>query len=764
MRGKRAGVVLATAVGLLAAWSVSRAEEKGQTVLSAIRPETTDRSTRLTVEASGPLTYSYYSPDPLTLIIDIPEVDSTKVPAKLDVASPEVESVRITGMARADGRSLTRVEVRLASLVLYHILARENRLTVEFDRAGERRAEAAPAEAGAGTPPATTERPAAAAPVPPAPEAQTPTAPQPGQRPATAVKAVTHGETDGQLAITVTADGVLAYEDFFLANPERLVVDFSGVTTPKRNLVVDKDPVRKIRMAQYSTATPRVARLVLDLARRAPYRIVEGSDGVKILFDSATAEKGQERISEPLASLRSAAEPAVAAPIVITPPALVPVPSLPAEPPAGSSAFDARGVAPEEKKYTGQPISMDFKDGDLQDIFRLFADISGLNVVVNPGVAGKVTLKLTEVPWDQALDLILKTNGLGMRLEDNVIRIAKLADLAREEKEKAALAAEAELAGELVEMLRPVSYAKAKDLSEVIKKAGAVSRRGSIHIDERTNTIIMKDLPRFVDRAKGLINELDRATRQVEIEARIVVTTRNFSREMGIQWGFLNQRNTALGNSTGMTFPNTMTVGGAGTAVGTANVGEYVVNLPATAPTTGVGLAMGSITGAFNLDVALSALEKQGRGRILSTPKITTQDNQVAEIKQGLQFPILVEMNNTVTLTYKDATLTLKVTPQITEANTVILTLQLENNAADFSRQVRGAPSIQIQEASTVVLVSDGETAVVGGVYKSQEDMTVNRTPFFSRIPLLGYLFQSRAASQENQELLLFITPHIVKG
>jgi type IV pilus assembly protein PilQ len=247
------------------------------------------------------------------------------------------------------------------------------------------------------------------------------------------------------------------------------------------------------------------------------------------------------------------------------------------------------------------------------------------------------------------------------------------------------------------------------------------------------------------------------------------VTTRNFARDVGIQWGFMGERSPHFGNSTGMSFPNTISVGGRGTnTVATSmvggNTGEYAVNLPATAPTTGVGVAVGNVLGSFNLDVALSALEKQGRGRILSTPKITTQDNQLAEIKQGLQFPILVEMNNTITLVYKDATLSLKVTPQITEANTVILNLILENNSADFSRMVQGAPSIQIQEAKTVVLVNDGETAVVGGVYKSQEDSTTSRTPFLGKIPLLGFLFQEKVATQENQELLLFITPHISKS
>jgi type IV pilus secretin PilQ/predicted competence protein len=774
MRGNLVGVALATAVGLLAVGSAGEAENRTQTVLTEIRPETTDRATRLTVEATGPLTYTYYSPDPLTLVIDVPETDATKVPAKVSVASPEVESVRVTSMARADGHSLTRIEVRLASLSSYHIVARDNRLSVEFDRAGARAVSSGPAPSQPAAPPAEKAPPVAGAvpsQVPPAAPAEA----SGKRKPASALKGVTQREEDGQLAITIAADGTLAYEDFYLANPVRLVVDFSGVNAVRQNVAVEKGAVRRIRLAQFSTGDPRVARMVVDLDRRMPYRIVEASDGVKILLDQSGAGR-PVATAEPLAAMRPAAEPAALTATIVPPqnaevaaaaPLLVPVPALAAEVPAGSAAFKARALGGEEKKYTGAPISMNFKDGDLQDIFRLFADISGLNIVVNPGVSGKVTLVLTEVPWDQALDVILKVNGLGMRLEDNVIRIARLNDLQKEEADQRKLEEEAELAGELVERLRPVSYARAEKLADVLKKSGALSRRGTIHVDERTNTIILKDLARFINKQVELINELDRATRQVEIEARVVVTSRNFSRDVGVQWGFLNQQTPKYGTQTSLAFPSTITVGARGTGVepgATAVGGQYLVNLPATAANTGVGVTLGNIIGSFNLDAALTAMEAQGRGRILSTPKITTQDNQEATIKQGLQFPIQVEQNNTITVQYKDATLTLKVTPQITEANTVILSLALENNAPDFTRTVGGAPSIQVQEAKTVLLVNDGDTAVVGGVYKSQEDTQSSATPFLSRLPLFGFLFRERSVQQSNQELLLFITPHIVKG
>jgi type IV pilus assembly protein PilQ len=433
-----------------------------------------------------------------------------------------------------------------------------------------------------------------------------------------------------------------------------------------------------------------------------------------------------------------------------------------------------------EKVYTGHPISLDFKDGDLQDIFRLFADISGMNVVVNPGVSGKVTLKLNEVPWDQALDLILKANGLGYTVEGNVIRIARLSDLQKEEADRRKLEEEKQLAGELGTLTQRISYAKAQELSDVIKRAGALSARGSINVDARTNTMIIKDLPRFLDRSRELTAELDRPTPQVEIEARIVVTTRNFSRDLGIQWGFTHTQAPGFGNTTNMAFPHSIVVDGGRVQGGglapapedsltsQAGIGQtsrgYLVNLPAATFNSGIGVSLGNILGNFNLDVALTALESQGRGRLLSSPKVTTQNNQAAEIKQGVQIPIQTIANNTVTVQFKDAVLTLKVTPQITEAGTVILGLEVENNAADFSREVNGIPPINTQSAKTQVLVRDGATAVIGGIYQSTEQTQQDRTPFLSSLPILGNLFKNRSIRTENNELLLFITPRIIKG
>jgi type IV pilus assembly protein PilQ len=613
--------------------------------------------------------------------------------------------------------------------------------------------------------------------------AKTPSASEATGPKATKITSVVQHEENGQLAVTVKADGRLHYQDFFLGNPDRLVVDFADVTAraQARSLDVDTRPVKKVRLGQFSVASPRVARLVMDLSARTPYRIVDASDGVQILFGDGPAPS-----PEPLAALRPSAlpgpEPAMA-PIAMASAPLAPTPALnlPAlpEPQVPTTGALDPAIPPEEKKYTGAPISLDFKDGDLLDIFRLFADISGMNVVVNPGVTGKVTLKLTEVPWDQALDLILKTNGLGSTVENNVIRIARLTDLQKEEQDRRKLEEEKALAGNLDVVRKRLSYAKAADLEATVKKV-ALSARGNITLDTRTNTMIITDLPDNIKKAHDLIADLDRATPQVEIEARIVVTSRDFTRELGIQWGFNHEQSVRYGNTTNLAFPNSIIINGNGVpselgiaadqngqaasaGIGTAGRG-YAVNLPANSFNTGIGISLGNILGNFSLDAALTALERQGRGRLISTPKVTTQNNQEATIRQGQQIPIQTVANNTVTVTFKDAVLTLRVTPQITDAGTVILSLEVNNDSADFSRQINGIPPINTQQAKTQVLVRDGATAVIGGIYQSNETTNQSRTPFLGDVPLVGYLFRNKGMQTRNQELLLFITPRIVKS
>ncbi len=819
--------------------------DENNPVLLGLTSDQTSSATRVVLESSGPLVYTYYTPDPLTLVVDIPDADGAKLPPLYSVSSPEVVNVTSSTVSRPDGHSLSRLEVKLAKAVQYQIFSEGKTLNLVFDRGAAAAAADKPTNLELEpklieTPPAKQptvlpEQTVAAArrsPTPAATPEPAPKAPVAGT--ATRIVGVTHRMTNGSVEVTVKADGTLGYEDFFVPDPPaRLVIDIVNVAVAQRSVPINQNSVRRVRLAQYSP-DPKVGRLVFDLAAHTPYEITDLADGMRIVFtEPRTAHAStvtpvfqpavlstetpveQAKVSlktsadpEPVVSNR-AQEPApqvmptpapapvvLSRPVVTSQPATVIVPAsvraqtTPVTPPVISTtlpgyANSPGGMVSMRKVYTGHPISLDFREGDLQDILRLFADISGLNIIVNPGVAGKVTVKLNEVPWDQALDIILKSQGLGQVTEDNVIRVAPLSALQREEDEIRKLKENQALAGDLIPYRKSLSYAKVADIEDTIKKV-ALSPRGTITLDTRTNTIIITDLQKNVTDVQALILDLDRQTPQVEIEARIVVTSRNFTRDVGVQWGFLNKQTPQYGNTTGRAFPNSIILNGAASApsqginpqlafnpdsqgIGPTPRG-YAVNLPAASFTSGIGISLGNILGSFNIDAALTALERQGRGRILSTPKVTTQNNQEAEIKQGVQIPIAIQQASggasfaATNVQFKDAFLILKVTPQITDAGTVILKLEVENNSPDFANRVNGIPPINTQSAKTIVLVRDGATTVIGGIYQSSEQSTLNSTPFFGKLPILGALFRNRASENRNNELLLFITPRIIKG
>jgi type IV pilus assembly protein PilQ len=422
-----------------------------------------------------------------------------------------------------------------------------------------------------------------------------------------------------------------------------------------------------------------------------------------------------------------------------------------------SAQVPASLVAPQgqTRQYTGATADFDFQGADLRMVLRSFAEISGLNLVIDPAVTGTVDIKLTRVPWDQAFDVILKSSKLGYVVEGTVVRVVPLSVLATEASDRQKLA-DSEAPAALSVRTFTLNYAHAASL-EPLLKAAALSKHGDTRFDERTNTLIVRDVPDRLDAVAALIATLDRAEPQVEIEARVVQTNRDSARALGVQWGGSGRMAPDLGNTTSLTFPNSVAIGGRGN-------GGTAVDLPLSTPTSTVGLALGAINGALNLDVALSALERSGNGRILSSPRVTTQNNKQAEMTQGVQIPIQTVANNTVTVTFKDAALKLLVTPRITAANTVIMDVELENATPDFTRQVNNIPPIDTQRAKTSVQVSDGATTVIGGIFVSREQTTQDRTPGFHRLPLLGWLFKRDSTQDESRELLIFITPRIVRS
>ena len=436
-----------------------------------------------------------------------------------------------------------------------------------------------------------------------------------------------------------------------------------------------------------------------------------------------------------------------------------------------AAAPPAPGTPPSQadqaaRRFTGNPISLDFQGADLRAVLRTFAEVSGLNIVIDPTIQGTVDVALRDVPWDQALDIILRANKLGYSVDGTIVRIAPLAVLAAEEKDRGDLAKAQADAGTISTLTRQLSYSKGEEIVAILKQASILSNRGQAFVDARTNTLIVTDLQDRLTSVTELVNSLDRPQPQVEIEARIVQANKNYARALGVQWGFLGRVDPALGNTTGLAFPNKGTLGGAtgGTQGAAGSTVPTGVNLGAPAPTSGVGLSLGSVNGAFNLDVALTAAETSGQLRILSTPRVSTQNNGEAEITQGIQIPIQTTANNTVTVSFKDAALTLKVTPQITASGTVIMKIALENSQADFSRAVNGIPPINTQRANTQVLVLDGQTTVIGGIYTSQEQTLNDRTPGLGSVPLLRWLFKRDTINDQSTELLIFITPRVIKS
>jgi type IV pilus assembly protein PilQ len=878
---------MACILGAPSVWTQTDDVLQSSVSFNAVRYHVEPGRTRVWFETSGTVLYTQYSPDPLTLVVDLPGVDVSGIAERTVIGSREVESILVKRLEGVNGKSLSRVEIKLGSLVPYQISASQHALTVLFEgvesdtpeppspgleslmpnESGEPigDGEAETIESTDLMEPARTngsidedkhqEAPAkivesqSSETLIETQKIESPTAVDYSPLPAASfVQSVTHSVDDGLLTVTVDADGRLNYTSFRLDNPSRLVFDFNDVTNRVRRANVDVGAlgVSRIRIAQFRSASPRITRLVFDLDGDVPHRAVERGESIEIMFAS-TSGRLADAFPEPVqvASMdpsiplvpdnggmegnsgadsygsdgvlgteqleqMGATDSAYLQPVAVvaqsplselpgdsptSPPSASLLPSPPPEadallqdPQQLMPSFESQTIASEAQEYTGELISLDFKDGDIQDIFRLFSDISGLNIVVQPGVTGRITLKLVEVPWDQALELILKTHKLGFIVEGNVVRIAPLSELADEEAERRRLAEEKALSGELNTMTRPLSYAKVTDVQALLRKN--LSPRGDVEVDERTNTLIITDLAEQLEAMNALIDTLDTPIPGVEIEARVVVTTRSFSRQFGIQWGFTGTAADAYGNTTELSFPNNYLVdgqsigsevaeefrspgptqgGGTGgtdpPTIGADNVQRgYAVNLPfAGSPTGAIGISLGSITGAFGIDAALTAAESRGQARILSAPRIITQNNQEAVIKQGITFPVQTVANNTVTVTFKDAVLELRVTPQITSSNTIILDIQVNNDEADFSRTVNGIPSILTQEATTQVLVADGSTTVIGGVFKNTVDNQNQYVPLLHKIPILGHLFKNTSKTEENRELLIFMTPRIRK-
>jgi type IV pilus assembly protein PilQ len=465
-------------------------------------------------------------------------------------------------------------------------------------------------------------------------------------------------------------------------------------------------------------------------------------------------------------------------------PESVDVSAEPASPEGSQSWGFLTGSSDVGRKYRGQRISMDFKDADLTNVFRIIAEVSNLNIITSDDVKGRVSLRLVNVPWDQALDIVLRSKSLGAAQEGNVLRIAPLSSLRKEEQDRfdaqkqieqsrqEALnrAAEVKATQEAVFDTIPVSYSRASELLAKIKPLA--SKFGKLDSDDRTNVLIIRDLPQNIAEVKALVATLDTATPQVLIEARIVEVDTSFTRELGVQWGG-SYRGTSGSRQYGLTGAQDSTgaslPGGAVNAAVTnpftagAPVPSYAVNLPAAIGAgAGGGIAFGILKDNLRLDLSLSALEASGKGKIISSPKIVTTDNKEATIEQGTQIPYSTVSASGTNTQFVDATLSLKVTPHITPDGRVSMKLEAKNDSQGETGAT-GQPAINKKKATTEVLIRDGETTVIGGILQITRSESQAGLPWLSKIPVLGYLFRKDTNSTRNRELLIFITPKILK-
>ncbi len=425
----------------------------------------------------------------------------------------------------------------------------------------------------------------------------------------------------------------------------------------------------------------------------------------------------------------------------------------------------------DDRNYTGRRVDFNVKDIDIKNLLGAVAEISKKNIIVADDVKGTVTIKLRNVPWDQALDIILKSKGLGREEVGNIIRVAPIATLRAEQKEAADAAKNSLALQPLRVRLIPVNYADAKNLVDKLKDT--LTDRGTVSVDARTNTLIVKDVQEALLRAEGIVRNLDTQTPEVLIESRIVEAATSFSRQVGIQWGGNVSFAPTTGNPTGLVFPNIVQAAGAADD-SSAPIGglsgittpNFAVNMPAPIGVNsggGIGFVLGSAGGAANLNLRLSAAENSGTIKTISSPRAVTLDNVESSIGQGVSIPFSQTSAAGVNTTFIEARLELRVTPHVTQEGSIQMKVQVTNNQPNPQLTgANGQPSISRREARTEVLVKDGDTTVIGGIYTRRNSEAWNEVPLLSRIPILGWLFKKKAVTDDRTELLIFITPRIV--
>jgi len=581
--------------------------------------------------------------------------------------------------------------------------------------------------------------------------------------------------TEDSVALLLTVPSETPYEIIPIEKePYRLAIDLQGVKGRAVKTDIDKFNVRKVRGGPN---TPDVYRVVFDLNYLSNYRVEAVADGLLVHFF------GHAVPPEPVTVVAQRQQPQAASTEELVTQQVLPITEAVEGPFFKEEAAMAQpfpqesGTVKDNEEsaqqipmnkvieegatlYTGAPYDFVFKNSDLVNVLKIIAKLADLNLVVDPGVSGRVTSELVQVPWDQALDIFLKINKLDKVREGNILRIGNVEDLSKEAEQRRKLKEAREMDGKLEVIIRPLSYAKAGEVAKILEKQ--LSKRGDMQIDGRSNSLIISEVPDRVKILDRLIESLDSAVQQVSIEARIVESKKGYSKAFGIMWGLSGIMSPRYGNQTTLKFPNSISVGG-------ALQSGYAVNLPLNntkGPNTALGISFGNVAGTFNLDAAISAMESKGAAKVLSSPRITTQNNMQAEIISGSKVPVQTQQpNGTYSTRYINAALELTVTPQITAEGTIITDVEIRNDAPDWdpSRRIMGNPPIDTQSSKNTVMVTDGGTIVIGGLYRIETNQGTDRVPLLGNIPLLGSLFRNKNDSYDKKELLIFITPRIVK-
>jgi len=580
------------------------------------------------------------------------------------------------------------------------------------------------------------------------------------------------------IRVVISGDGELAHEVTRL-DARRLMIDIPHVVSSihKPVIPVNHQMLKQVRLGYHADRV----RVVLDLSASAVYAVEpKGTNLIVTLRESAGTDVAASTDSNPRGTIEinqpeDSTMPQVWADAAhrIGQRAMVTVRraspkfhvqnvQLTTGTESGEKGTPKDDLVVGETHYIGRRISLDFQQADISNVLRLIAEVSGFNMVVGEGVKSKVTMKLVSVPWDQALDMILKMNGLGKIRQGNILWIDSLANITKQQTEEAQVRTSKIQSEELVDRVFYIRNLQATEIMQALRQY--LSPRGLMQMSQGSNAIIVRDTEAQVVVMKQLIDGLDLEVPQVQIEARIVQADTTYSRSLGVQWGVSNVNNLAGGGVANFKSGNTGSFGN--------QTSNFLVNLPATVgglvATPGVGFTIGKADGAL-LDMRLSAGELLGLSKVIAAPKVTTLDKREAKISQGESIPFQTTSLQGTQTTFVDANLELNVTPQITSRDPkevgkqIMMKVRATRNAVG-ARSNPAGPSIDRREANTQVLIRDGETMVIGGVFIDTQNNSVLGIPYLSRVPVLGWLFKSKSESVSKQELLIFLTPSIVKS